>query len=181
MPFFIVLGSRKLTRNVLRESFLETARSTAVILIIVTGALMFTTFIGLAGVSETITEAVIGLPVPPIAIIMGFLGILIVMGCFVEPMSMMFLTMPFMIPAVRELGFDPVWFGVLVVTTCEIGMVTPPMGLNCYVLKSVVPELRLGDIFRGTLPFIAMFLVAMGLVMAFPQIALLLPSMLYSR
>lgn len=179
--FFIVLGTRKLTRNVLRESFLETARSTAVILIIVTGALMFTTFIGLAGVSETVTNAVVNLPLPPIAIIWGFMGILIIMGCFVEPMSMMFLTMPFMIPVVKELGFDPVWFGVLVVTTCEIGMVTPPMGLNCYMLKSVVPELAIGDIFKGTIPFIAMFLIAMGFMTAFPQIALVLPNAMYSR
>lgn len=131
--------------------------------------------------SKTITEAVVGLPVPPIVIIMGFMAILILMGCFVEPMSMMFLTMPFMIPVVRELGFEPVWFGILVVTTCEIGMVTPPMGLNCYMLESVVPELSLGDIFRGTIPFIAMFVVAMGLVMAFPQIALWLPSMMYTK
>jgi len=89
-------------------------------------------------VSKTITEAVVGLPV--LSIIMGFMAILILMGCFVGPMSMMFLTMPFMIPVVRELGFDPVWFGILVVTTCEIGMVTPPVGLNCYGLGDGLPS-----------------------------------------
>lgn len=177
--FIIVLASRKLTRNVLSESFLETARTTAVIFIIITGALIFTMFLVLTGVPAAISTFIIGLPVPPVVIIIGFMLLFIALGCIVEPMSMMFLTIPIILPIVKEMGYDPVWFGILVVTTAEIGMVTPPMGLNCFMLKSVVPELPLRDIFVGTGWFIVMFMVALGLFIAFPQLVLWLPNLMF--
>jgi len=179
--FVMVVASGRFTRAVLRESFLETARTTAVIFIIVTGALVFTVFLALTGIPAAVTSFIVGLPVPPIVVIIGFMLILIVAGSFVEPVSMLFLTMPFMIPIVKDLGYDLVWFGVLVVTTCEIGMVTPPVGLNCFMLKSVVPELSLADIFHGSGWFIAMFCVVLALLMAFPELSLLIPNAMLSR
>ncbi len=177
--FILVLTSRKLTRKVLSESFLETARTTAVIFIIITGALIFTMFLVLTGVPAAISTFIIGLPVPSVVIIIGFMLLFIALGCIVEPMSMMFLTIPTILPIVLQMGYDPIWFGILVVTTAEIGMITPPMGLNCFMLKSVVPELSLKDIFIGSGWFVIMFMVALGLFIAFPQLVLWLPNLMF--
>ena len=177
--FVIVLARRALTRTVLRESFLETARTTAVIFICVTGAMMFTMFLSLTGIPGQISTFILGLPVPSVVIVIGCMALFIALGCIVDPVSMMMLTIPIILPVIRELGVDPIWFGILVVKTTEMGMVTPPMGLNCYMLHSVVPTLPLGDIFRGIIPFLGVEVVTLGLLIAFPQIVLLLPGLMF--
>lgn len=177
--FLLVLARRKFTRAVLEEGFLLSARSTATIFICVTGTMLFTMFLALTGMPDLITTFVVGLPVPSIVIVIGFLLILIALGCVIDPVSMMVLTIPIFMPIVEQLGFDPIWFGILVVTTCEMGMVTPPMGLNCFMLHTVVPELSLRDIFAGIWWYVAMWGIALALYLIFPQIILFLPNTMF--
>ena len=177
--FLLVVAARKVNRTVFDEAFLETARTAAAIFIIITGVRIFTVFLGLTHIPAQVSAILVGLPVPPVVIIISFLLLLVALGCLLEPMSMMFLTMPLMLPIVRELGYNTIWFGILVVTTCEMGMVTPPMGLNCFMLKSVVPELSLGEIFSGIWWYIAMWVVALAFYLAFPQIILFLPGTMF--
>jgi tripartite ATP-independent transporter DctM subunit len=174
--FILVLATKKFSRSLLNESFLETARTTSVIFIIVTGAMVFSMFLSLSGVPTRVSQLIVTMPVPPLVIVLGTMLILIALGCVVDVFSMMFLTMPIFLPVMRALDLNLVWYGILVVTTTEMGQVTPPFGLNCFMLKSVVPELSLGEIFRGVGWYVAMFFVSIILVMFFPQIALFLPN-----
>ncbi len=108
----------------------------------------------------------------------GIMLILIVLGCLVDAASLLLVVTPILVPAITELGFDPLWFGVLLVVNLEIAVITPPVGLNLYTMKSVVPELDLADIFRGVAPYIAIECVLLGLLIAFPQIVTSLPGLL---
>ena len=117
-----------------------------------------------------------GLPFPPY-VIMGFIifGYLIG-GCFMDSLALVTLTIPVMFPVIRALGFDPIWFGVIIVLVAEMGVITPPVGINVYVIKGVAPDVPLEVIFRGILPFLVALIVCVAILIAFPQIALFLPS-----
>ena len=105
--------------------------------------------------------------------------IYLVLGCFLEGFAMLVLTLPIFFPIITSLGIDPIWFGVLVVLTLEMGLISPPVGINVFIVKSVAPNVPLGQIFQGVLPFWAMMIVALGLLVAFPQIALILPNTMF--
>lgn len=98
-------------------------------------------------------------------------------GCFMDALALITLTVPIIYPVVLVLGFDPIWFGVIIVLVTEMGVITPPVGLNVYVIKGVAPDVPLESIFKGVLPFLAALLVAVGILMAFPQIATFLPGL----
>ena len=100
------------------------------------------------------------------------------LGMFFDAISMIALTMPVMFPAVMALGYDPIWFGVIVVLMCEIGLITPPVGINCYVVAGVSPDIPLETIFKGIIPFVVVNLLAAGILMAFPQLVLFLPNLM---
>ncbi|MHA6782273.1 TRAP transporter large permease [Pseudonocardia saturnea] len=162
----------------LRHIFVSTAQVTAAVLAIVGSAFVFTQMLVIARIPDQVTGFVVGLDVSPYVVMIGIMLILIVLGCLVDAASLLLVVTPILVPAITELGFDPLWFGVLLVVNLEIAVITPPVGLNLYTMKSVVPELDLGDVFRGVAPYIAIECVLLGLLVAFPEIATFLPELI---
>lgn len=174
--FFFALMDRSLTWARLRGVFVESARTTAILLSVLIGALVFSNFINIANAPRAIVDWLSGLDVAPIAVIFIILGVYLVLGCILESLSMMLLTVPILVPVVLDLGFDLIWFGILVVVAIEISLITPPIGINVFVLKSVLPDVRTSDIFRGVMPFIAADTIRLLLLVLFPAIVLFLPG-----
>jgi len=174
--FLMALSMRRLTKERLKESLLETGRTTIMIFAIIVGVLIFVRFLALTGLPDTFTQFVLDLPIPSSLILILILCIYIFLGMFLDAIGMMMLTLPMVFPAVTGLGYDPIWFGIIVVKMCEICLITPPVGLNCYIVRSVAPDIPLEEIFRGILPFIAMDVLTVALFIVFPQIVTFLPS-----
>ncbi len=174
--FLMALARRRMTFGRCVAVLVETARTTAVLLAVLIGALVFSDFINLAGLPMAIIGAIEGLEVAPVAVIFLILGVYVLLGCVLESLSMMLLTVPILFPLVMGLGFDPVWFGIIVVVVIEISLITPPIGINVFVLKSVLPDVRTSDIFRGVVPFIAVDIVRVVLLVLLPGVVLFLPS-----
>jgi TRAP-type C4-dicarboxylate transport system permease large subunit len=156
----------------------STAQVTAAVLAIVGSAFVFTQMLVLARVPDAFTGFIVGLDVPAVVILVGIMLVLIVLGCLVDAASLLLVVTPILVPAIEELGYDPLWFGVLLVVNLEIAVITPPVGLNLYTMKSVVPELDLADIFRGIAPYVAIEMLLLALMIAFPQLATALPEAL---
>lgn len=177
---FVVTGViyHKLGWANLRHIFVSTAQVSAAVLAIVGSAFVFTQMLVVARIPDQVSAFVVGLDVSPYVIMVGIMLILIVLGCLVDAASLLLVVTPILVPAITELGFDPLWFGVLLVVNLEIAVITPPVGLNLYTMKSVVPELDLADIFRGVAPYIAIEGVLLALLIAFPQLVTFLPGLI---
>jgi C4-dicarboxylate transporter DctM subunit len=176
--FFIALVKRKLTFTTLIQCLRQTGNTTAMIFLIIIGANIFSTFLGLAQIPMGLADFISGLALPRFVILAGILLVYILLGCVMDCYAIMILTVPIIFPLIQAMQFDPIWFGVLMVIVLEVGLITPPVGLNVFVLKAAAPEVPLAVIFRGILPFLAAAVVAIVLLTMFPQIALLLPSMM---
>jgi tripartite ATP-independent transporter DctM subunit len=150
----------------------------ASIQIIVIGSLIFSNFLVLSGFSELATGAILALNLSPLSMFVALVAVYLVIGTMMEVASTLALTIPLVMPIVAAMGWDPVWFGVILVSVMEISAVTPPVGLSLYVVKATVPDLTLTDICMGALPFWLMNLLAIAIIYAFPQIALVLPNMM---
>lgn len=154
----------------------DALRITCMVMVIVTGAIVFGHFIAVAKIPLVLADWVGGLPLPTAAI----MGIIVLMylvgGCFMDALALITLTIPIIYPLVLTLGFDPIWFGVIIVLVTEMGVITPPVGVNVYVIKGIAEDVPLETIFKGIFPFLAALIVAVAILMAFPQIATFLPS-----
>ena len=183
--FFAILiafGRGRLTFTAMRDSVYETLVSTASIFFVAIGALMLTRFLAFAGVPTVIAQQIGMLGLDPLTVILGVSVIYLVLGCFLDPLGVMLLTLPVVMPVFRAAHIDPIWAGVIVVKYLEIGMITPPVGLNVYVVKGVVGNtVELPTIFRGVMWFLAAEVVIMALLISFPQISTFLPNQLLSR
>jgi tripartite ATP-independent transporter DctM subunit len=177
--FLIALFRGRLSFQVLRSVFTETAKTTSVIFIILVGALIFTSYLAVSGTSSAITEGIVGMDVHPRVLLLMYLLLMLVLGLFIDPISVMFLTVPIFMPPLTKLGMDPIWIGVLVTKSLEIGLITPPVGLNAFVLKSVSPGFNFKEIYHGIWWFLQVELVVLGLIFAFPELALWLPNLMY--
>lgn len=178
--FAIAMLRRKLSFSKIKEVLLETAKTTSVIFIILVGALIFSAYLAISGGSSGVSEFIIGLDLPMLAIVSLYVILLLALGCIVDPISVMFLTVPIFVPPLVELGAHPIWLGILVAKTLEIGMITPPVGLNAFVLKSVVPSFSLREIFGGIWWFLQVELVTLILILFFPALATWLPSVAFN-
>ncbi len=178
--FVIAMVRRKLSFSTIKEVFLETAKTTSVIFIILVGALIFTSYLAISGGSSAMAEFIVGLDLPMLAIVVLYVILLLALGCIVDPISVMFLTVPIFVPPLVELGAHPIWLGILVAKTLEIGMITPPVGLNAFVLKSVVPSFSLREIFGGIWWFLQVELLTLILLLFIPAIATWLPSLAFN-
>jgi TRAP-type C4-dicarboxylate transport system permease large subunit len=123
-------------------------------------------------------DFVAGSGFPPIVVIVAILGIYILLGCVLESMSMVLLTVPLFYPLVQHLGFDLIWFGILVVCVTELSLITPPVGLNVFVLRAVLPQVPITTVFRGVMPFVGADIVRLAILVAFPAISLFLPRLM---
>jgi tripartite ATP-independent transporter DctM subunit len=160
----------------LNEALLETAKLTVMIFAIIWGILIFVRFLGYAGLPEAFSEWVVHLPVHRVLIIIGILMVYLVLGMFMDAIGMMLLTLPVFYPAVIALGYDPIWFGIIVVKMAGVCLVTPPIGLNCFVVGAVRRDIPLTAVFQGALPFVIADFVAIGLFIAFPELVTWLPD-----
>ncbi|HPQ95539.1 MAG TPA: TRAP transporter large permease subunit, partial [Thiolinea sp.] len=177
--FLIALFRKTLSLGVVFEVFSDTARTSAMLFAVVIGALIFSDFINRAGFTDLLVSYVASLQVAPIVVILVILGIYILLGMVFESLSMLLLTVPVFYPLVAELGFNLVWFGIVVVVVTEISLITPPVGMNVFVLSAVLKDIRTGTIFRGVTPFWVADIVRLLLIVFIAQIALFLPDLLY--
>jgi tripartite ATP-independent transporter DctM subunit len=177
--FIIALARRSLTLSTLFETLVDTARTSAMLFAVVIGALIFSDFINRAGLPDMLLGFVTALDVAPIVVILAILGIYIVLGMVFESLSMILLTVPVFYPLVESMGFDLVWFGIVVVVVTEISLITPPVGMNVFVLSAVLRDVKTGTIFKGVTPFWCADIVRLALIVFIAQIALFLPELLY--
>ncbi len=166
----------RMRRGDLKTALLETARTTAMIFAIIIGVLIFVRFLAFSGMPGALVDTVLDLDVNRYVVLIAILAMYLVLGMFLDGIGMLLLTIPIVLPAVTALGFNPIVFGVLVVRMIEIGLITPPVGLNAFVLKGVAPDIPIGNIFRGCGWFVAVDLVNVAILVAFPGIILLIPD-----
>jgi tripartite ATP-independent transporter DctM subunit len=176
--FVIVISKLKLTWRSLSAALTEATRISVMVLFLVAGANVFSYFLALSTIPASVSVWMAGLKSSPYAVMAIIVSIYVVMGCFLDAISMMVLTMPVIFPVVKTLGFDPIWFGVVCVIMMEAGLITPPVGLNVYTLAGVVKDIPMATIFRGSLPFLLAMVGVVILITVFPGIALYLPSMM---
>ena len=169
-----------LNLRLIRESVVSTVRVTATIMFVVIGAQIFSYALFSWGVTHAVSEWTSGLEVAPIVVLLGLIVMYLILGMFIDPISMMVLTLGVVFPVIVSLGYDPIWFGVLLVLLIEIGLITPPVGINLFTIQSIVPGLTtVGEVARGAFPFVLLLLLGIALIVAFPEIVLWLPRMAY--
>jgi TRAP-type C4-dicarboxylate transport system permease large subunit len=154
----------------------ESARTTAMLFTLLIAATIFANFVNFTSMPGDLKEWITHLGLSPLMIVAAMMLIYVILGTVMEELTMVLLTIPLFFPIVVSLGFDPVWFGVLIVMVIQIGLISPPVGMNLFVLNTLLPRVGLGRIFRGVWPFVAMQIVALGLLLAFPALSLWLPS-----
>jgi C4-dicarboxylate transporter, DctM subunit len=172
----LLLSLPRLTLTDFKESMLETARTTSLIFAIVVGVLIYVHFLGFTDMPGALAEFILHLNVNRYIVLALILFLYLILGMFLDGIGMLLLTVPIILPAVTALGFHPIVFGVLVVRMVEIGLITPPVGLNVYVLRGVAPNVSMGDIFRGCGWFVFVDITNVILLVAFPQISLIIPT-----
>jgi tripartite ATP-independent transporter DctM subunit len=169
--------ARKLSKENLLTAILEAAQTAAMIVLIITGAFIFMKFMAVSRLPDLMANFLGGLPFPPLAILILIIILHIILGTFLDAPSAMVLTLPILFPVILSLGFDPIWYGVIMVRVIEVGLITPPMGMNAFVLAGVT-NLPLNIIFKGTVPFLIADFLHIALLIAFPAIALFLPNVM---
>jgi C4-dicarboxylate transporter, DctM subunit len=153
-------------------------RTACMVLFIIAGATVFGHFMAISNIPFKLADWVGGLPISPMAIMGIIIFIYFIGGFFMDSMALIVVTLPIFFPVVKNLGFDTIWFGVVIVLTAEMGVITPPVGVNVFVIKGIAPDVPLNDIFRGIFPFLAALIVMTILLMVFPRIATWLPSLM---
>ena len=173
----LVAVKKKLTWRNLRSASLNVLTVQSSLFIIIIGGSLFSRYWVMSGVVTAVSDFVTGLPIPPILVIVIFLCSFFVLGCIMDPPSMMIVTLPLLYPIVIKMGYSGIWFGILMVKMTEIAVVTPPVGFNCFVVQSASDgKVGLNDVFGGILPFLVMDIVTLAILVAFPQITLWLPN-----
>jgi len=173
--FLIGVLRRRLSREGILQSLLQATRTSAAVFTVLIGALCFGYFLTITQTPQHITEFLTGLGIGRYGVLVLILLMYLVLGCLMDAMAMIILTVPIVFPVVTALGFDPIWFGIIIVMTVELGLIHPPVGMNVFVIKSVIKDLDMSTIFAGVLPFVASDLVRLALLIAFPVLATWLP------
>jgi len=175
--FLIVVLRRKLNWTGLKTVSLDIVVVAGTILLIIIGGTLFGRFWVMSGFVMSVSQFILGLSVPPVVIILVIMAMFIILGCFLDPPSMMIITLPILYPIVTGLGFSGIWFGILMIKATEIAVITPPLGFNAYVVKAAAgDQVELEDVFAGIFPFLILEFIVTGILIAFPQIALWLPN-----
>jgi tripartite ATP-independent transporter DctM subunit len=176
----VILARKTLSLSRFKKSISNVARTTTMIFLVIIGAMIFSKFLVVAGIPDMMLNFITSLNVSPIMILIIILIIYLVLGTFMGVVAMLAVTLPIFFPLSQGLGFEGVWFGIIIILMCEIAALTPPVGLNVYVLKAVVGDLvSIGTIFRGVLPFFILNLIIVVILISFPKISLWLPSMMF--
>jgi tripartite ATP-independent transporter DctM subunit len=173
----ITFVSRRLNLKKLLAAILDTGQTTAMVFLLLVGAMIFMRFLTISKLPFSVADFVSQLAFPPYLLFALIIVIFIIIGMFMEILSSLVLTLPIIYPTILALGFDPIWFGVIMVVVCEMGLITPPVGMNVFVIAGV-SDVPLGTIFRGALPFVLTMLICVVILTIFPQIVLFLPNMM---
>jgi C4-dicarboxylate transporter DctM subunit len=179
MTLLIAIIRRQLYWKGFIQSLADTTKISCMIMVIVTGAVIFGHFMAITRIPYLLADYVSSLPLPPHAIIGVIILVYLIGGCFMDALAMIMLTIPIFFPVVQKLGFDPIWFGVVIVLITEMGVITPPVGINVYVVFGVARDVPLEKIFRGVFPMLIALIVCNLLLILFPQIALWLPGLMH--
>jgi len=172
----LAMALPRLTGRKFWGAVVETARASSLIFAIVAGVLIYVNFLGFTGMPGAVAAFIAALDAPPMVVLICILALYLVLGMFLDGIGMILLTVPIILPTIQHLGINPIVFGVLVIRMVEIGLITPPVGLNVYVLRGVAPNVSMGDMFRGCGWFVFVDLINVGILLAFPQIILLIPQ-----
>ncbi len=177
--FVIVVLKGRLNRRTTVDTFKDAGVTTSSIFIIVIGGIIFARYLTYTGIVTDITDALLALELGKYTYLFAFAAIYLVLGMLIDPIAIMVITLPVMFPILTGAGFDPIWLGVIAIKLAEVSLITPPVGLNVYVVRSASPiPLRLEEVFAGVTPFIAIDILALALLVAFPEISLALPSLM---
>jgi tripartite ATP-independent transporter DctM subunit len=176
--FLIALARRTLDMRSLLQILIETGRTTAMMFLVLIGAIMFSNFINVARLPNVIADWLRAMEVAPFIVILAIVAVYLVLGCILESFSMVLLTVPIFYPIVQALGFDLIWFGIIVVVVTEIGLITPPIGLNVFVVHSTIPDVPVTRIFSGIWSFVVADIFRLGLLLAVPWLVLFLPNLM---
>lgn len=178
--FLIVLAKRRLNRTTLVETFKDATITTSVLFIIVVGGILLARFLTYTGLVSEVSQVLLALELSKYLYLLSFAVIYLVLGMFIEPIAIMVMTLPVMFPVMVGAGFDPIWLGVIAIKLAEMSLMTPPVGLNVYVVRSSSPiPLSLEDVFAGVTPFLLMDCITLTLLIVFPDIALVLPNLMF--
>lgn len=167
---------RRLSWSGFKKALVETLRTSGMIFIILIGAMTFNSFLAVTTIPMELAGWVSGLGLPPVVVMILIMILYLVLGTFIDEVSMVLLTIPVFYPLIVALGYDPIWFGIMIVMVVEMGMISPPVGMTIYVIKGITPDVPIGKIFRGVVPFLIVEVIFVGLIIAFPAIVLFLPN-----
>ena len=179
--FLFALARRALTWRVLFDVLTESARTTSMLFMILIGALLFANFVNYTTMPSDLKSFVTQFNLHPALVIAAICVIYIVLGTAMEELSMILLTVPLFFPVVTGLGYDAIWFGILVVIVVQIGMISPPVGMNIFVVKNLIRQVSIADIFRGVTPFTFALVAMLALIVTWPGLATWLPSLMRGR
>ena len=158
------------------DSLLQATRTAAAVFTILIGAILFGYFLTVTQTPQKVTEFLTGLGLGRYGVLVLIMLMYLVLGCLMDAMAMIILTIPIIFPVITALGFDPIWFGVIIVMTVELGLIHPPVGMNVFVIKTVVKDVDFTTIFYGVIPFVITDIIRLAILIAFPVLALYLPS-----
>jgi C4-dicarboxylate transporter DctM subunit len=178
VAMIFALWRRALTWRTLYMALIEAARTTSMLFLILIGALIFAEFVNITTMPADLLNFARQFETNPILVVAAIMAIYVVLGTAMEELSMILLTLPVFFPIIVHLGFDPVWFGILIICVVEIGLISPPVGMNLFVLSTLLPQVPTTTVFRGVLPFMAADIVRLAILIAFPVISLWLPSLM---
>jgi len=176
--FIFAIAMRRLKWSNFRDSLVDTTKTTGMIFVIFLGAMILGYFLAATRLPFGIASFVSGLSINRYVILLLILLVYLFLGCIMDSLAMILLTVPIFFPLITALGFDPIWFGIIIVRVTEIGLITPPVGLNVFVIKGIAKDVPMYTIFRGIIPFLLADILHVGLLIAVPQIALVLPSLM---
>jgi tripartite ATP-independent transporter DctM subunit len=173
--FAAALLRRSMTLADFMRILSDSARTSAALMAVLVGALIFSNFINVTGAPEAVVEALKAVDFPPLGVIALLLIFYLFLGCVFDALAMILLTVPIFFPLVIALGYDPVWFGIIVVVVVELGLITPPIGMNLFVIQSVARDIPMLTIYRGIFPFILVDILRLAILVLFPALVLFLP------
>ena len=159
-----------------KKAILDTGTTTAMIFTILIGIFLLLRLFALSGLTRAMIDFLLGSNLSPAGVILGVVIIMSILGMFVSSTGMIMLTVPFFLPVLLNLGYDPIWFGIIVVKMCELAFITPPVAMNLYAVKAVAPDIPIEDIMKGIIPFLVVDFISVALLVVFPQIILWLPG-----
>lgn len=172
------LFTKRLTFKNFLEAVMDTTKTTSMLFLIIVSAMLFANFLAISRIPSLASDVIMVAQVPRVVVLIGVIILYIIAGCFIDMTSFMLLTMPIIFPAMVALGYDPVWLGVIIVILCELALITPPFGLNLFILRAMIPEIPMRDVIRGSFPFMITYIIVVIICSIFPGLVTWLPNLM---